>query len=132
MVDVRQTYLSAREEAMMDEARVEFRGKVGDPIEYEDIVLSRDVVFVTWDRHYDEEQRSWGAPVSETFCYTGIIRERRGANFDFTCFSCVAPEKLMRRDSGNGWLAGGEGGLVLTLDKHMKFWKTGELYIAKP
>lgn len=121
------------EEAMMDETRVEFGGfdSAGTPIDYENIVLFRDVVFLVWDRHYDEEQRSWGAPVAETFCYTGFLRERDGIRFAMTYFSVVKPDKSGR--TGGGYLADtGVNYQAFTLDEHMRFWKTGDLRVAKP
>lgn len=117
----------------MDEARVEFNGfdSAGTPIGYESIVPFRDVVFLVWDRHYDEETRSWGAPVAETFCYTGFLRERNGIHFAMTYFSLVKPDKSGR--TGGGYLADtGVNYQAFTLDEHMRFWKTGDLHVAKP
>jgi hypothetical protein len=128
VVDIRQTYRSAREEAMMDEARVEFKGfdSAGTPIGYENIMLFRDVVFLVWDRHYSEEERSGGAPVSETFCITGFLRERSGSRFVMSYFSYVKPDKTGR--TGGGYLADtGANYQPFTFDGHMQFWKTGEL-----
>lgn len=107
----------------------QFRGDGGTPIRYEDIVFWRDVVFLVWDRPYSEEEQSSGAPASQTFYYTGYLRERSGSRFILSYFSCVVAEGHLPVIQGTGILRdGGVGSQPFAYDeKSMKFWKTGEL-----
>ena len=116
----------------MDEARVEFRGDEGTPIRYEDIMLGRDVVFLVWDRPYDEENQSYGAPAVETFNYTGYLREREGTSFAMTYFSLVIADGHVPITNGTRILADGGAGLQrMSYDeKSMRFWRTGRLEIT--
>jgi hypothetical protein len=116
----------------MDEARVEFRGDVGTPIRYEDIVLWQDVVFLVWDRPYDEDEQSGGAPAVGTFNYTGYLREREGISFAMTYFSLVVADGHLRITNGTRVLADGGAGLQrMTYDENsMKFWRTGKLEVT--
>ncbi len=116
----------------MDEARVDFRGDWGTPIRYEDIVLWRDVVFLVWDRPYDEEVQSMGAPAVGTFYFTGYLREREGIHFVMTYFSLVVADGHLPITNGTRILAdGGANSHPLRYDeKNMRFWRTGRLEIT--
>jgi hypothetical protein len=103
----------------MDEARVEFRGDWGTPIRYEDIVLWRDVVFLVWDRPYDEEVQSMGAPAVGTFNFTGYLRERKGIYFEMTYFSLVVADGHMPITNGHE-NSGGWGSQFTPLDVRRK------------
>ena len=94
----------------MDEARVEFRGDEGTPIRYEEIVLWRDVVFLVWDRPYDEEVQSMGAPPIGTFNYTGYLNRREGISFGMTYFSLVVADGHLPINNGTRVLADWEIG----------------------
>lgn len=109
--------------------QVEFNGDPGTPIRYEDIVLGRDVVFLVWERHYDEEVRSMGAPEVGTYNYTGFLRSRDGVHFEMTYFSNVVADGHLPALKGRILLDGGVNTQPMMLDEDMKFWKTGELYI---
>jgi hypothetical protein len=100
-------------------------------IRYEEIVLRRDVVFLVWDRPYDEEERSIGAPAIGTFNYTGYLRKRDGIYFDMTYFSNVVADGHLPITNGTRILLdGGVNTQSMTYDQNsMKFWKTGEQYI---
>jgi len=116
----------------MDEARVEFRGDEGTPIRYEEIVLWRDVVFLVWDRPYDEEVQSMGAPPIGTFNYTGYLNRREGTSFGMTYFSLVVADGHLPINNGTRVLAdGGTGYQGMTYDeKNMRFWRTGKLEVT--
>jgi hypothetical protein len=116
----------------MDEARVEFRGDWGTPIWYEDIVLWRDVVFLVWDRPYDEEVQSMGAPAVGTFNYTGYLNRREGISFGMTYFSLVVADGHMPITNGTRILAdGGVNYQCMTYDENsMRFWRTGKLEVT--
>jgi hypothetical protein len=116
----------------MDEARVEFRGDEGTPIRYEEIVLWRDVVFLVWDRPYDEEVQSMGAPPIGTFNYTGYLNRREGISFGMTYFSLVVADGHLPINNGTRVLAdGGTGYQGMTYDeKNMRFWRTGKLVVT--
>lgn len=116
----------------MDEARVEFRGDAGTLIRYEDIVLWRDVVFLVWDRPYDEEVQSMGAPAVGTFNYTGYLREREGISFAMTYFSLVVADGHIPITNGTRVLADGGAGLQrMRYDENsMRFWRTGKLVVT--
>jgi len=116
----------------MDEARVEFRGDEGTPIRYEDIVLGRDVVFLVWDRPYDEEVQSSGAPAVGTFNYTGYLNRREGISFGMTYFSLVVADGHIAITNGTRILAdGGAGYQGMRYDENsMRFWRTGKLVVT--
>src|SRR5277367_4779728 len=116
----------------MDEPRVEFRGDWGTPVRYEDIVLWRDVVFLVWDRPYDEEVQSIGAPAVGTFNYTGYLNRREGISFGMTYFSLVVADGHMPITNGTRILAdGGAGYQGMRYDENsMKFWRTGKLVVT--
>lgn len=116
----------------MDEARVDFRGDWGTPIRYEDIVLWRDVVFLVWDRPYDEEVQSMGAPAVGTFNYTGYLNKREGAFFGMTYFSLVVADGHMPISNGTRILAdGGVSYQGMAYDENsMRFWRTGKLVVT--
>jgi hypothetical protein len=116
----------------MDEARVEFRGDMGTPIRYEDIVLGRDVVFLVWDHPYDEENQSYGAPAVGTFNYTGYLNRREGISFGMTYFSLVVADGHISITNGTRILAdGGAGYQGMRYDENrMRFWRTGRLVVT--
>ncbi len=116
----------------MDEARVEFRGDAGTPIRYEDIVLWRDVVFLVWDRPYDEEVRSMGAPPVGTFNYTGYLNKREGISFGMTYFSLVVADGHIPITNGTRILEdGGASYQGMMYDENsMRFWRTGKLVVT--
>ena len=116
----------------MDEARVEFRGDWGTPIRYEDIALWWDVVFLVWDRPYDEEVQSMGAPAVGTFNYTGYLNKREGISFGITYFSLVVADGHMPITNGTRILAdGGVNYQGMTYDENrMRFWRTGRLEVT--
>src|SRR5271154_6834207 len=85
LLDVKLTETRAEETAMEGKVGVrqlKFNGDGGTPIRHEEIVLRRDVVFLVWDRPYDEEVQSMGAPAIGTFNYTGYLRKREGIYFE--------------------------------------------------
>ena len=116
----------------MDEARVEFRGDWGTLIRYEDIVLWQDVVFLVWDRPYNEEVQSMGAPAVGTFNYTGYLQKREGIHFGMTYFSLVVADGHMPITNGTRILAdGGVNYQAMTYDENsMRFWRTGRLEVT--
>jgi hypothetical protein len=116
----------------MDKTGVEFRGDAGTLIRYEDIVLWRDVVFLVWDRPYDEEVQSIGAPAVGIFNYTGYLNKREGTSFGMTYFSLVVADGHMPISNGTRILAdGGVSYQGMTYDENsMRFWRTGKLVVT--
>jgi hypothetical protein len=118
---------------MMDEARVEFKGfDDGKEIAYGNIVPFRDVVVMTWNEHHDEERLS-GCPEWEMHVVVGFMREKDGSRFRMAQFCAIDPKQLLPGEA-DGYLRsrGYADTGVMVLDEHMKFWKTGELHVAKP
>lgn len=100
------------------------------PIRYEDIVLERDVVFLVRSLHHAPENVAVGAPVIETFSYTGMLESRDGDRFELSYFSMTTSHP---RVAGKNILAdpGGACRQRMVLDKSMTFWKMGELYVEQ-
>lgn len=105
--------------------RADFR-----PIRYEDIVLGRDVVFLVKSLHHDPENVAAGAPVIETFSYTGMLESRDGDRFQLSYFSMTTSHPWK---AGKNILAdpGGACSQDMVLDESMTFWKMGELYVEQ-
>lgn len=100
------------------------------PIRYEDIELGRDVVFLVRSFHHDPENVAAGAPVMETWSYTGILESKDGGRFQLSYFSmttsCPSPRsKNILADPGGACRQN------MVLDESMTFWKMGELYVEQ-
>jgi hypothetical protein len=100
------------------------------PIRYEDIAPGRDVVFLVKSLRHDPENVAAGAPVIETFSYTGMLESRDGDRFQLSYFSMTTshpsrPGKNILADPG------GAHRQDMVLDESMTFWKTGELYVEQ-
>jgi hypothetical protein len=111
--------------------RVRFRPYADSrPIRYEDIVVQRDVVFLVRSLHHDPENVAFGAPVIETFSYTGMLERRDGDRFQLSYFSMTTSCPSVARKN---ILAdpGGARRQDMVLDESMTFWKTGELYVEQ-
>jgi hypothetical protein len=100
------------------------------PIRYEDIVVQRDVVFLVRSLHHDPENVAAGAPVIETFSYTGMLESRDGDRFQLSYFSMTTSCPSV---AGKNILAdpGGACRQDMVLDESMTFWKMGELYVEQ-
>ena len=100
------------------------------PIRYEDIVAQRDVVFLVRSLHHDPENVAVGAPVIETFSYTGMLESRDGDRFQLSYFSMTTSSPLASRKN----ILADPGGACrqdMVLDESMTFWKMGELYVEQ-
>lgn len=112
-------------------SQIGFRPHAGsEPIRYEDIVIGRDVVFLVKSLRHDPENVAAGAPVIETFSYTGRLDSRDGDRFQLSYFSITTSHPSV---AGKNILAdpGGACRQDMVLDESMTFWKTGELYIEE-
>jgi hypothetical protein len=100
------------------------------PIRYEDMVLGRDVVFLVKSLRHDPENVAAGAPVIETFSYTGMLESRDGDRFQLSYFSMTTSHPS---ETGKNILAdpGGACRQDMVLDESMTFWKMGELYVEQ-
>lgn len=100
------------------------------PIRYEDIVIGRDVVFLVKSLRHDPENMAAGAPIIETFSYTGMLESRDGDRFQLSYFSMTTSHPS---EAGKNILAdpGGARRQNMVLDESMTFWKMGELYVGQ-
>jgi hypothetical protein len=100
------------------------------PIRYEDIVAGRDVVFLVSSLRHEPENVAAGAPVIETFSYTGMLERREGDRFQLSYFSMTTSSPLASRKN----ILADPGGACrqdMVLDESMTFWKMGELYVEQ-
>jgi hypothetical protein len=105
-----------------------FSGKYGKPINYEEIVIRHDVVFISAFLSFNIEGNE---TEGNRHYYVGYLLEKSKSSFKFAYFANMVTDKRLQVISGSDILYdGGVAQQYADLDESVKFWKVGELSVS--